>query len=126
SLLPFTVSLSTSLSLSLSLSLSFPLSLNGPSSPSVKDCSCLRLEIGHNMGSKTDTWSDQWGTGVFDNEEKGYEKQNNKSNNNKKMEQVKAVASTGLVKAKSAAVVGASKVKKVYKDSIHCRMHMDD
>ncbi|KAJ0680685.1 hypothetical protein HanPI659440_Chr16g0627071 [Helianthus annuus] len=67
---------------------------------------------GDSMGSKTDTWSDQWGTGVFDNDEKDYEKQNNKSNNNKKMDQVKAVASTGLVKAKSAAIVGAHKVKK--------------
>ncbi|KAI3675206.1 hypothetical protein L1987_84792 [Smallanthus sonchifolius] len=64
------------------------------------------------MGSKTNTWSDQWGTGVFDNEEKDYEKQNDKSNNNKKMDQVKAAASTGLVKAKSAAIVGAQKVKK--------------
>ncbi|KAK1439824.1 hypothetical protein QVD17_05646 [Tagetes erecta] len=67
------------------------------------------------MGSKTNTWSDQWGTGVFNNEENDYEKPNNKSNNsssNKKMEQVKAAASTGLVKAKSVAIVGAHKVKK--------------
>ncbi|KAM0060800.1 hypothetical protein Hdeb2414_s0004g00128341 [Helianthus debilis subsp. tardiflorus] len=73
----------------------------------------MGLRMCHSMGSKTDTWSDQWGTGVFDNDEKDYEKQNNKSNNNnKKMDQVKAVASTGLVKAKSAAIVGAHKVKK--------------
>ncbi|KVH88988.1 hypothetical protein Ccrd_024225 [Cynara cardunculus var. scolymus] len=63
------------------------------------------------MENKTSSWSDQWGTGVFDNEEKDLEKPNNKSNN-KKMEQMKAAASTGLVKAKSAAVVGAHKVKK--------------
>ncbi|KAL8238170.1 hypothetical protein R6Q59_019251 [Mikania micrantha] len=61
------------------------------------------------MESKTNTWSDQWGNGVFDNEEKDYDKQNN---NKKKMEQVKSAASTGLVKAKSAAIVGAHKVKK--------------
>ncbi|CAH1450264.1 unnamed protein product [Lactuca virosa] len=81
------------------------LSLDG-SSPSLKDL---------NMGSKTSSWSDQWGTGVFDNEEKENEKKENtksNNNNNKKMEQVKAVAATGLVKAKSAAIVGAHKVKK--------------
>ncbi|KAI3757412.1 hypothetical protein L6452_04949 [Arctium lappa] len=63
------------------------------------------------MGSKTSSWCDQWGSGVFDNEEKDLEKPNDKSKN-KKMEQMKAVASTGLVKAKSVAVVGAHKVKK--------------
>ena len=64
------------------------------------------------MTTKADSWSDQWGTGVFDNQQKDYEKPTEKTNSNKKLDQVKAVASTGLVKAKSAAVVGASKVKK--------------
>nr|GEW43312.1 hypothetical protein [Tanacetum cinerariifolium] len=64
------------------------------------------------MATKADSWSDQWGTGVFDNQQNDYEKPTEKTNSNKKMDQVKAVASTGLVKAKSAAVVGASKVKK--------------
>ncbi|KAI3695472.1 hypothetical protein L1987_78469 [Smallanthus sonchifolius] len=63
------------------------------------------------MGSNTTSWSDQWGSGVFDNEEENYKQPNNKKKK-EKMEQVKAAASTGLVKAKSAAIVGAHKVKK--------------
>ncbi|GJZ34423.1 hypothetical protein Tco_0580240 [Tanacetum coccineum] len=67
---------------------------------------------GKNMATKVDSWSDQWGTGVFDNQQNDYEKPTKKTNSNKKTDQVKVVASTGLVKAKSAAVVGAGKLKK--------------
>ncbi|GJX50327.1 RNA-directed DNA polymerase, eukaryota [Tanacetum coccineum] len=66
----------------------------------------------NNMATKADSWSDQWGTGVFDNQQNDYEKHTEKTNSNKKMDQIKAVASTLLMKAKSSAVVGANKLKK--------------
>lgn len=60
------------------------------------------------------TWADQWGSGGFDD---GYEKSNGKTRlgggkqKSKKTEGVKAAASTGMVKAKTVAIVSAKKMK---------------
>ncbi|XP_034571918.1 uncharacterized protein [Setaria viridis] len=60
------------------------------------------------MGSKDDapTWADQWGSGDGGSS-------NGKADDSKKTVagNVKAAASEGFVKAKAAALVGASKVK---------------
>ncbi|XP_004515100.1 uncharacterized protein [Cicer arietinum] len=67
------------------------------------------------MGGKAPSWSDQWGTGGFGSDE--YEdsdmmKKNDKgSASGKKMADAKAMASVGMDKAKTAAVVSAQKVK---------------
>lgn len=64
------------------------------------------------MESKT--WADQWGSGGFDDD---YEKTNTKTRlgggkqKGRKMEGVKAAASTGMVKAKTVAIVSAKKMK---------------
>lgn len=62
------------------------------------------------MGSnKAPNWADQWGS--YGGDEDDYEKKLTNKKDNKKMAEVKAVASAGLEKAKSAAVIGAQKVK---------------
>ncbi|KAJ6973271.1 hypothetical protein NC653_033565 [Populus alba x Populus x berolinensis] len=58
------------------------------------------------MGSKAPSWADQWGSGSFSKEddEKFMAKiGHNNGNASKKMAEVKAAASTGLDKAKTAA-----------------------
>ncbi|CAN1232487.1 hypothetical protein LINPERPRIM_LOCUS3615 [Linum perenne] len=65
------------------------------------------------MGSKAPSWSDQWGS--YETQGRDYDndgdEQGNSSKKGKKMADVKAAASAGLDKAKSAAVTGASKMK---------------
>lgn len=66
------------------------------------------------MGSnKAPSWSDQWGTGGYGNEDYGYEEGDKmkKSGSSKKMADAKAAASAGVDKAKTAALVGADKAK---------------
>lgn len=64
------------------------------------------------MGSKAQSWADQWGTdgsGDKDHDDKLMTKVGNGSSS--KMVEAKAAASAGLVKAKAAAAVSAQKVK---------------
>lgn len=78
---------------------------------SLLNLSFLLLAAAPAMGSKDDapTWADQWGSGG-DNDDRG---SHGKAGDGRKTVagHVKAAASEGFVKAKAAAVVGASKVK---------------
>lgn len=55
------------------------------------------------------SWSEQWGSSYGDDDKGKTDK--NGGGKNKKMDEVKAVASAGFDKAKAAAAVGAKKVK---------------
>ncbi|KAG6466896.1 hypothetical protein ZIOFF_075298 [Zingiber officinale] len=60
------------------------------------------------MENEAPSWADQWGTGGLDADDSKYKES---GKDNKKMEKVKAFASSSFGKAKAAATVGASKAK---------------
>ncbi|KAK1326799.1 hypothetical protein QJS10_CPA01g00875 [Acorus calamus] len=57
------------------------------------------------------SWADQWGATNDGDDNPSSTKTTEDSKKNKKLETVKAAASTGFGKAKAAAAVGAQKVK---------------
>ncbi|KAK1396100.1 Integrin alpha-4 like [Heracleum sosnowskyi] len=79
--------------------------------PKYKENSSNQLTRGK-MENKT--WADQWGSGGFGDD---YENTNTKTRlgggkpKSRKMEGVKAAASTGIVKAKTVAIFSAKKMK---------------
>ncbi|KAL0911357.1 hypothetical protein M5K25_019491 [Dendrobium thyrsiflorum] len=60
------------------------------------------------MGSDAPSWADQWGSGGLEDE---YGNSSSTNNKGKKTPNLKATASAGLGKAKSAAVIGAHHAK---------------
>lgn len=61
------------------------------------------------MGSEAPNWADQWGSYADDRE--GDDKNTTSKKKNNKMSEFKALASAGLDKTKTVAVIGAQKLK---------------
>ncbi|XP_074566150.1 uncharacterized protein LOC141822714 [Curcuma longa] len=63
------------------------------------------------MANGAPSWADQWGAGGLNDDDYDDDKNKESGKDNKKMEKVKAIASSSFGKAKVAAAVGASKAK---------------